>query len=94
VLIEIGAATSKRERYAKLVDDRRNCRKCVAVVNPSACAGGKYDNAAHIGPWSDWQGDLDADTMIIGQEWGGTDNYERQSGEIETGTPQTIISLP
>jgi uracil-DNA glycosylase len=87
VLIEIGAVTSKPERYAKLVDDRRNCRKCAAVVNPSACAGGKYDNAAHIGPWSDWQGNLDADTMIIGQEWGGTDNYERQFGRDRDGDP-------
>jgi len=87
VLIEIGPVTSKKERYAKLVDDRRNCRQCSDVVNPSACAGGKYDNAAHIGPWSDWQGNLDADTMIIGQEWGGTDNYERQFGRDRDGDP-------
>jgi uracil-DNA glycosylase len=95
VLIEIRAATSKRERYAKLVDDRRNCRKCAAVINPSTCAGGKYDNAAHIGPWSDWQGNLDADTMIIGQEWGGTDNYERQSGRDRDGdaTNDNLVTL-
>jgi uracil-DNA glycosylase len=87
VLIEIGAVTSKRERYTKLVDDRRSCRKCVAVVNPSACAGGKHDATAHIGPWSDWQGNLDADTMVVGQEWGGTDNYERQCGRDRDGDP-------
>jgi uracil-DNA glycosylase len=87
VLIEIEAATSKKNRYTKLVDDRKECRKCAAVVNPSVCAGGKYDNAAHIGPWSDWQGNLNADTMIIGQEWGGTDNYERQFGRDRDGDP-------
>jgi uracil-DNA glycosylase len=87
MLVEITAATSKRNRYAKLVDDRRNCRKCAAVINPSACASGRYDSVAHIGPWSDWQGNLDADTMIIGQEWGGTDNYERQLGRDRDGDP-------
>jgi DNA polymerase len=90
VLVKIETAVSKSERYAKLVDDRRNCRKCAAVVNPSVCAGGKYDSAAHIGPWSDWQGNLDADTMIIGQEWGGTDNYERQFGRDRDGDATNV----
>ena len=71
---------SKNVRYAELVADRKACRKCAGVINPSACAGGIHDTPEHIGPWSDWQGNLDADIMVIGQEWGGTDNYLRQSG--------------
>ena len=33
-----------------------------------------------IGPWTEWQGNLDAELMIVGQEWGGSDNYENQKG--------------
>jgi uracil-DNA glycosylase len=90
VLIEIGSVTSKRERYAKLVNDRRNCKQCSDVVNQSACAEGEYDKAAHIGPWSDWQGNLDADTMIIGQEWGGSDNYKGQFGRDRDRDPTNL----
>ncbi len=39
-----------------------------------------YDSTGHVGPWSDWQGNLNADTMVIGQEWGGSENYLRQFG--------------
>lgn len=95
MLVEIGTATSKQQRYEQLVHDRRNCRKCAGVVNPSACADGKYDSPAHIGPWSDWQGNLDADIMIIGQEWGGSENYERQLGRDRDGDPTNanLVSL-
>jgi DNA polymerase len=34
----------------------------------------------HVGPWTDWQGNLDAEIMVVGQEWGGVDNYLDQNG--------------
>jgi DNA polymerase len=32
-----------------------------------------YDNQGHIGPWTQWQGNLNAELMIVGQDWGGTE---------------------
>ena len=70
----------RKQRYAALVSLRKECRKCNDVVNPSSCEGGRFDQNGHVGPWSDWQGNLDAELMVIGQEWGGTTNYTDQRG--------------
>ena len=83
----------KLELYEQLVKKRKNCAKCLSLnlTNPSACAGGQYD-ADHIGPWTSWHGDLDADLMIVGQDWGGSDYYIDQKG-IETDDNDTNINL-
>jgi uracil-DNA glycosylase len=78
--IDIGTGGSKGEKYAALVADRKQCFKCQDVVNPSSCASGRFDSGVHIGPWSDWQGNLDAEIMVVGQEWGGTDDYDSKHG--------------
>jgi DNA polymerase len=42
-------------------------------------AGGKYDSP-QIGAWSLWQGNLEADLMVVGQDWGTVDVFERFRG--------------
>jgi uracil-DNA glycosylase len=79
--ITIAASGSKHETYKTLVRKRKECRQCGDVVNPSECADGKFDQHGHIGPWSDWQGNLDAEIMVVGQEWGGEENFARQKGK-------------
>jgi uracil-DNA glycosylase len=78
--ITIAASGSKHETYKTLVRKRKECRQCGDVVNPSECADGKFDQHGHIGPWSDWQGNLDAEIMVVGQEWGGTYDYLSKCG--------------
>jgi DNA polymerase len=73
------AAGSKSTSYSALVQRRRGCTVCSGVTNPSVCADGRYD-ADEIGPWSRWQGNLDADLMLVGQDWGDTGSFERQNG--------------
>jgi len=70
---------AKNERYANLVAVRKACRFCDGLINPSVCEGGIYDDD-HIGPWTQWQGDLDAKVMVVGQDWGGVDYYVEQHG--------------
>src|SRR4051794_21164295 len=65
--------TEKDVLYRELVAARKACRACSGLTNPAACGGGTHDSD-HIGPWSLWQGNLDAELMIIGQDWG-DENY-------------------
>jgi len=70
---------SKQERYLELVRSRKACRACKALINPSVCEDGAFDSD-HLGPWSRWQGNLDAQVLVIGQDWGGTDYFIRHRG--------------
>jgi uracil-DNA glycosylase family 4 len=69
--------TDKRHAYLKLVEKRKGCHSCEdhGLTNPSVCRGGVYDNTEHIGPWTQWQGNLDAELMVIAQDWGGAEYY-------------------
>lgn len=62
--------------YAQLVSLRKACRACTDLTNPSELDGGALDSD-YIGPWSRWQGNLSANLMIVGQDWGDT-RYFRQ----------------
>jgi len=94
-LIKIEIGSSKHERYAALVSARKQCGRCSDVVNPSTYDDGRFDLHGHIGAWSDWQGNLDAEVLVVGQEWGGTDNYGRQLGRDMDGDPtnQNLVTL-
>ena len=63
---------SKRARYGALVGARKTCRACADPANPSVCEGGAFDCEA-IGAWSRWQGNADAQVMVVGQDWGDVD---------------------
>jgi len=60
---------TKQERYADLVRERREYDPSPwELVNPSQVADGEYD-VPHMGPWTGWAHDLDADLMVVGQDW-------------------------
>ena len=65
--------------YHVLVDKRKACGVCNGLTNPSACANGSYDSD-HIGPWTLWQGKLDAELMIVVQDWGDRDYFVKNRG--------------
>ena len=50
----------KTSQYAALVTARKASAQCVGLMNPARCAGGAHDSA-EIGPWTRWQGALDAE---------------------------------
>lgn len=61
--------TDKEKAYAELVQARRECRVCAPeLVNPSEVQGGALDSA-HVGPYSRWQGNLDASVAIVAQDF-------------------------
>ena len=69
----------KVQQYAELVAARKSCRLCLGLTNPSQIEEGRYD-CDHVGPWSRWQGNLDASLLLVGQDWGDTGYFIRQKG--------------
>lgn len=71
----------KEARYAKLVEKRRACTDCVGQNVKTLCSCNEDEfGSQHIGPWTDWQGNLNAELMVVGREWGGEKNYLGQHG--------------
>ncbi len=73
------AMPSKIDDYDKLVLARKSCDACVGLTNPARCANGVFDSS-EIGPWTRWQGNLDASVMVIAQDWGDIATFQKQDG--------------
>ena len=82
----------KRAGYEKLVAERKLCRSCGSLRNPADLASGEYDKLVQIGPWSSWQGNLDASIMLVGQDYSDVMYFERRKG-IEDSTNPTNKNL-
>jgi uracil-DNA glycosylase len=72
--------------YESLVTARKQCASCAGLVNPSRCAEGLYDSE-EIGPWTRWQGRLDAELMVVGQDWGDVGYFDSHCGLDEARNP-------
>ena len=72
--------------YAALVQARKACAVCTALMNPAACDGGVYDSD-QIGPWSLWQGNLNAKLVVVGQDWGDTRYFFANRGREAARNP-------
>jgi len=81
-------SSCKKQRYIQLVNSRRSCQLCqsLGVRNPSTCSKDEF-GSKNIGPWTNWQGNLDAELMIVGQEWDGYLNYIDQEGKDQDTSP-------
>ena len=86
--------TYKIKAYQDLVRSRKKCKLCDFLTNPSTIKGGVFDSN-HIGPWSRWQGNLDSELMIIGQDWGDIKYFDDNKGYEKDDNPSnnTIRSL-
>lgn len=67
------------DSYARLVAERKACRLCEGLTNPSQVEAGRYDSS-EIGPWTRWQGTLSARLMVVGQDWGGVPYFTGHCG--------------
>lgn len=77
---------SQGEKYEQLVEERKACRRCVGLVNPSEVADGAYDSR-ELGPWTAWQGSLTARLIVVGQDFSDVDYFVRNRGRDEAGNP-------
>lgn len=78
----------KQAKYETLIAERRACRLCAGtgLTNPSQVESGRYDRHL-IGPWSGWQGSLDAQLMVVGQDWGDVRYFTANEGREKPGNP-------
>jgi len=72
--------------YLDLVRERRECRRCSGLTNPSEVLGGSLDSQ-QIGPWSTWQGNLSSDLLVVGQDWGDVSYFENNEGRDSARNP-------
>lgn len=86
--------SARAAAYTALVRARKACRTCPALVNPAACDGGVYDSD-QIGPWSLWQGNLNTELVIVGQDWGDTRYFLMSNGRGSAHNPtnETLAKL-
>jgi len=76
-------ASDKLRQYESLIHERAECKKCLNLVNMSELdTMVDHDNELpeEIGPWSRWQGNLDAEIMVVAQDWGSQETYLSQKG--------------
>lgn len=85
---------NKIEEYKALVAERKACHLCCSLTNPVDVDGGQFDSD-QIGPWSWWQGNLDASLMIVGQDWDSRQNFIDYKGRepINYTTNLALIKL-
>jgi uracil-DNA glycosylase len=87
-------APPKQERYAALVRARKQCLRCDGLRNPADDGLSQFDSE-QIGPWSRLHGDLDADLMIVGQDWGDVNYYTANRGldDLQNRTMRALEQL-
>lgn len=84
----------KSIEYQKLVNRRKLCQECYLQTGQTNLHNGSslsFHEGIHdtnaIGQWSAWHGDLNADFMVIGQDWGDIEYYiqfrNQDVGEFE-----------
>ena len=77
-----------------MVRARQACRACQGLINPAECDGGIHDSD-QMGPWTLWQGNLRADLLVVGQDWGDTRYFAKNKGRESPGNPtnHTLVKL-
>ncbi|MBZ0147135.1 MAG: uracil-DNA glycosylase family protein [Pseudorhodoplanes sp.] len=85
---------AKQLRYEALIKARKACHVCTGVTNASSIERGIYD-CDEIGAWSLWQGNLNTQVLIVGQDWGDVDWFLSAEGRptsVST-TNKTLVEL-
>jgi hypothetical protein len=69
--------SEKKAQYKALVEKRKTCRERQNIIhndgerywNPNEYELLKYD-CDEINAWAQWQNSLDANILLVGQDWG------------------------
>jgi uracil-DNA glycosylase len=67
------------DEYSGLVAQRKRCRLCPKLQNPAAILGGTLDSD-ELGPYSRWQGSLDAELLVVAQDFADAATFVRLDG--------------
>ena len=78
----------KTIQYRELVAQRKACHRCAGLHNPSEGELGQFDSE-EIGSWSRLYGNLNAEIMVVGQDWGHAGYYKENKGLDKPTNPTT-----
>jgi DNA polymerase len=86
--------TDRHTAYEALVRERKACLRCSRLTNPATFQGGEFDSD-RLGPYSRWQGNLDAELVVVGQDFAGTESFAALQGwpGARVGTNLALIEL-
>ena len=87
--------TNKRTQYEALVSDRKTCDLCSHRLNNAAAIhGGRFD-CDEISPFSRWQGNLDAELMVVGRDFADEERFIDCKGwpDEQAGTNLALVEL-
>lgn len=76
----------KQQAYHELVQKRKAAEFPAGLQNPAQIAGGQFD-CEQLGPWSLWQGNLDAGLLVLGQDWGDENYFVKNQGRDTDDNP-------
>lgn len=80
----------KAAAYAELVAERKNCFDCPKLTNPSQHPS---LDSNHIGPYSRWQGNLNAQLLVVGKDSSDIDTYLNFGGDWPGAGVDTNVRL-
>lgn len=69
----------KQLAYKQLVDKRKKYQFANGLTNPSSTS---YD-VDEIDPWAQWQNNIDAEILVVGQEYSDVETYNRTKSKVE-----------
>ena len=86
--------TEKNREYRSLVEDRKACKLCASqLANPYRIDGGALDSE-RIGPYSQWQGNLAAPLLVVGQDFSDMKGFRQCRGwASDISTNRTLRDL-
>jgi uracil-DNA glycosylase len=85
--VSSNSLVSRAERYAALVAERKAFDPMpLGLANPASVPDAPFDSD-HVGPWTVWAHDLEADLMVVGQDWGDVNYFRTNRGLDKAGNP-------
>jgi hypothetical protein len=82
--------------YANLVKNRQAYNLGIeGLINPSNLFEGIYDELCFLDPWAKWHNNIPAETLLVGQDWGGQNYYLKNRGGDDNNNPtcKNLIEL-
>jgi len=83
--------SSQDTQYDLLVQQRKKCRLCEPDLKNPMTVNPLYD-CNEIGAWSQWYGNLNAEIVLIGQDWGSIKYYNENHGK-DNPNDRTMLNL-
>lgn len=70
----------KQRAYGELVATRKECSVCSGDLENASRIGGGFLDSERIGPYTQWQGNLDSPIVLVAQDFGDVRRFRKYRG--------------